>query len=530
VATLPILVTTGGVADAGFLGAVVPHAHATPAPGEPGGNHSKPGDNKKKRNDNTNNRSPFDRGSDTQQPNSQPSQTRQPPQSRIDATQIDQTDQNNRLTPDGPDRSVGIRTGDDGVARQGPPDERPTNVNPADAAERSAELQDGIPGKRVLTASEQETYDYFRGPNAARRLPSSTAARGVQERFANGDLPYNDHPFGRDFNAGKPTVDHLVPVRRVVQMPGFNDLDRATQESIIDSNDNLVLTPLRENTSRQDLTYAEWPGRQTGPPLDPAYQASRIAQESEVYRQLQERIDTAFTQQFPGRPLPSAGPLEIDRTAPPLDINPNIPPESMPLQPGPELPVNSPVELPAAPAPVELPANPVPAVPNYPLPPAAQPSPPIVNPGPPAIGNPPPVVLPNPEPPPVGAPQTPPITNPIPPAVVDPNPVSPWDVLFPGAVPAPTSPLGPMPGNVLTYLPPAATGPATTPAPVEPSIRVPVGEILKRLPAELLEAPGLLIPLPAPVGLCSVGACNQKPVVAMLIPPLAVPVFVWTAS
>ena len=69
---------------------------------------------------------------------------------------------------------------------------------------------------------------------------------------------------GPDYDAGRPSIDHLVPIRRVVEMPGFNELDRTTQESILDSRENLVMTPLGENLSRKDLTYAEYEGRADG--------------------------------------------------------------------------------------------------------------------------------------------------------------------------------------------------------------------------------------------------------------------------
>jgi hypothetical protein len=205
-----------------------------------------------------------------------------------------------------------------------------------------------------------------------------------------------------------------------------------------------------------------------------------------VYRQLQDKIDLAWSQKFPGQPLPSAGPLEIDRTAPPLDITTNIPVEAPALQPGPELPINSPVDIPALPGTVELPANPVPAVPNYPLPPVAQPGPPlVVNPGPPAISNPVPVIIPNAPPPPIGAPQAPPVATPLPPAVVNPVPVEPWQVLFPGAVPA-TSTTALPPGSILPNLPqgvPSAI--IQVPAVPPPSITVEwfrVGQVLRAVP------------------------------------------------
>lgn len=484
-------------------------AYATAKPGEPGGNHSTPGDNKKKnqQRDRNNDNNYFDRNNNSQQPGQQDSQ-RQRPTSRVDATQIDRTAENNRLTPDGNNRSVGIQTGNDGSARQSAPDQQPANVTQQEA-ERAAEALDGIPPKRALNAAEQDTYNYFRGPNPARRLPSDAAARETRLRFERGDLPYNGRPFGEDFDAGDSSVDHLVAIRRAVQIPGLSELDRARQESIFDDPRNLIRTPIGENVSRRDLTYAEWPGRRTGPPIDPEYRAARIAQETEVYRYLQQRVNEEYAAQFPGRPLPSAGPLELDRTAPPLDINPTLPADALPLQPSTQVPIQSPVEMPSVPAPIEVPANPVPAGPNYPLPPAAQPAPPIVNPAPPGVGNPAPVVIPNGEPPAIGAPQTPPIANPLPPDIANPIPVSPWETLFPGAVPTPTSPLA-SPGDIVSMLPRGLPSAAAV-APTEPTIRIPIGEILKRLPGELIQAPGLLIPMPPPVvGPCQVGACPTK--------------------
>lgn len=283
-------------------------AYATAKPGEPGGDHSTPGDNKKKKPKNSNNdNSYFDRNSNNQQPGQQDSQ-RQRPTSRVDGTQIDRTEQNNRLTPDGDNRSVGIQNGNDGAARQAPPDQQPPDAGQQEA-QRAADAADGIPPKRQLTPSEEAAYDYFRRDTVSptRRLPGDAATKDVFERYGRGELPYNERPFGEDFNAGRPTVDHLVPVRRAVQIPGQSELDRSTQESIIDDPETLILTPLAENTSRRDLTYAEWPGRRAGPPIDPAYHASRIAQETEVYRHLQERVNEAWVQRFPGAAIAVSG-------------------------------------------------------------------------------------------------------------------------------------------------------------------------------------------------------------------------------
>jgi hypothetical protein len=217
-------------------------AHAEPTPGEPGGNHSKPGDNKKKKRDDrrNNNGGLFDRGSDSRDSEAQPTQRRQPPESRVDATQIDQTERNNRLTPDGPNRSVGIETGDDGVARQGPAEQRAPPTNPAEAVERVAEAQqNSIPAKRNLTVEQRLAYGEDRP-----RLPTDATTTRLAERIDAGEVEFNRQPYGDAVGRyeGEPHADHLIPLRRVAEMPGYADLDRATRESIADSNINIIAT------------------------------------------------------------------------------------------------------------------------------------------------------------------------------------------------------------------------------------------------------------------------------------------------
>ena len=470
-----VLLGVGGIAVTPGSEVGLPQAHATPAPGEPGGNHSKPGDNKKKkRNDNTNNNRNnngglFDRGgSDTQRPDSQPSQQRQPPQSRIDATQIDQTDRNNRLTPDGSNRSVGIQTGDDGAARQGPPDEQPANVNPAEAAEQAAEARDGIP-----LQSERLSPDLNADYRALRRaVPTWKTQRLVDRQVASGELDYNKNPFGLGETNQKAVADHLIPVRRLYDIPGFSELDRQTQIRIADDPQNIIATTPMENASRGSRTFAEYPGLADGTPLDPGYRDMRIAQEAEVYPHLVEQVNEAWAQQFPGQSLPSAtnGPLELPAQAPPLEVplaqnQPEIPVvgplEIPPVQAAPEIPVTPP--------PVDLPANPVPPMTNYPLPPVSPATPPIVgNPGPAVIGT-----------------ALPPVPQVTPPAVADPVtpdigvPVSPLDVLFPGVQSAPPPTL---PESIIPSLPsPAATVPPPEPTTITrlPNIPRVLGDLVK---------------------------------------------------
>jgi hypothetical protein len=310
----------------------------------------------------------------------------------------------------------------------------------------------------------------------------------VERQVATGELDYNKDPFGLGETQQNAVADHLVPVRRLYDIPGFSDLDRQTQIRIADDPQNLIATTPLENSSRGARTFAEYPGLADGTALDPGYRDMRIAQEAEVYPRLVGQVDEAWAQQFPGQPLPSAtnGPLEIPAQAPPLEVplaqnQPEIPVvgplEIPPVQAAPEMPVTPP--------PVELPANPVPPMTNYPLPPVSPATPPIVgNPGPAVIGT-----------------ALPPVPQAAPPAVADPVtpnigvPVSPLDVLFPGVQSAapPT-----LPEAIIPNLPPAAaTVPPAEPTTITrlPSIPRVLGDLVKvpvgMVPFVLVVPPGM---------------------------------------
>jgi hypothetical protein len=439
--------------------AVMAQAFATPAPGQPGGNHSDPGDNKHQKKpapNRSNNGSRSSQGSDS----NSDSQRRQP-QSRIDATQIDQTDKNNRLTPDGDNRSTGIQTGSDGSARQAQPDQQPPDANPEQAAQRF----DGIPPQRDLAPDVQSDYEAIRNASVPRPIRME-----IQRAAENGDIEYNRDPFHLGETQLKPHADHLLPVRRFYDIPGFADLDRQTKLRFVNSPDNIIATTPQENTSRGASTYAEYTGLADGTPLDPAYRADRIQLENELYPQIVQRVNEAWAEQFPGRPLPSPegpvgfsnGPLEVT-TQSPIEVPLVQDPPQLPIT-APELPaVQAPPELPPLQAPIGIPANPVPLVTNYPLPPVSPATPPIVgNPGPLVVGTP---VAPAPAvlPPAVADPTRPPIGT----------PVVPLETLFPGIESAAPATL------------PEAIG---IPAPVDPTTlpRVPG---LGRLATELVKVP-----------------------------------------
>jgi hypothetical protein len=133
---VPLLFTSPGV---------VAQASASPNPGDPGGNHSKPGDNKKKKKDDgdKSNRDNADQSS-----RSNDSASRQP-----ESRSTGDTNQNNRWTPDGANRSIDVH----GVSPPSPPQQRqpsteglPSPVSPADPTSTASP-----PAPPTTTASSQ---------------------------------------------------------------------------------------------------------------------------------------------------------------------------------------------------------------------------------------------------------------------------------------------------------------------------------------------------------------------------------------
>ncbi len=349
----------------------------------------------------------------------------------------------------------------------------------APASSPGSSSQSPIPPKRPLTDEEQAAYDYFRGDKPKVKLPSGSTKKSLDQRFKDNQglpesqrdpkLEYNQDPF----NTGTPTTgkhspDHLVPIRRVAQMPRFAKLDRDVQQAIFDAETNMIPVTLQENISRKERTYAEYEARGDGTKLDPAYRARRIQQENDTYRELQRMIDEAYQKKFPGEqidpgtatsgastaagagagssaaspgcspngspPPPPAQaseepaqqptaqtPLDVDNTNPPSEVSPESPAEELPHKLFPELPTTkSAPEVPARTTQPEVsPPNTQPQVPNpqvpqrqqpdigNPHPPTVAPAPTAAPTAPPSVLNTPPPTIGNQPPPRIGTPRLP---------------------------------------------------------------------------------------------------------------------------
>ncbi len=86
-------------------------------------------------------------------------------------------------------------------------------------------------------------------------------------------------------------VDHIVPVREIVDMDGFSKLSWAQQKAIVDNPANLIAMDASANLSKGDRSWRAW--KQAASFYDPAAIERMAARESEVRKLLREAIDEA---------------------------------------------------------------------------------------------------------------------------------------------------------------------------------------------------------------------------------------------
>jgi hypothetical protein len=98
---------------------------------------------------------------------------------------------------------------------------------------------------------------------------------------------------GHDQVSGLPSanlqVDHIVPVREITSMPGFDKLTWEEQIRIVDKSENLAAMDGSANASKGARSWEEWPQASEYYP-DPAVRAKMIAKEQELRVKIQSEI------------------------------------------------------------------------------------------------------------------------------------------------------------------------------------------------------------------------------------------------
>lgn len=138
---------------------------------------------------------------------------------------------------------------------------------------------------------------------------------------------------------GKWDVDHIIPLRRLWEIPGFRDLNRADQIAIANHPDNLFPNPEGYNRSRQDKLPSEWT-LYKGQQVPEDYLQDWCGKETKATDMVEEQISERLLAE------------SKSRTQPPASASAS---QAAPVHTAP--PVQAP-QSPAAPAPVTVPAQP----------------------------------------------------------------------------------------------------------------------------------------------------------------------------
>jgi RHS repeat-associated protein len=126
-------------------------------------------------------------------------------------------------------------------------------------------------------------------PELRSKTPDRAGRESVNPPGAKADPVYG-YPVARY------EADHVVSFNEILQMPGFLDLTKTEQLEILNMPVNMMGLGKRTNASKQDASWAEWPGHSELGPVSPAFRAAMIAKAAQVKRALQRAIDQRLVQ------------------------------------------------------------------------------------------------------------------------------------------------------------------------------------------------------------------------------------------
>ncbi|HTX91840.1 MAG TPA: DUF4157 domain-containing protein [Anaerolineales bacterium] len=159
-------------------------------------------------------------------------------------------------------------------------DVRDAMGRPAQESERLYQLQDAAIGR--LRESTRPLYDKVRAASPTDRVRDRIIGRARGLDQISGMAP----------PSGALAADHVVPVREIVNMRGFAELDWVDQVGVANYEPNLMAVDRSANSSRADWSWAEWPDRSR-------YSADAMrrmeAAEIRLRAELQAEIDRRLT-------------------------------------------------------------------------------------------------------------------------------------------------------------------------------------------------------------------------------------------
>ena len=87
-------------------------------------------------------------------------------------------------------------------------------------------------------------------------------------------------------------ADHVVPMKQIVEMPGFNQLSDVDKVAVLNLRENFMGLSKASNASKGAKTYAEWMGHSKLGPIPDDVRAWLLQVEQDAAAALQKAISS----------------------------------------------------------------------------------------------------------------------------------------------------------------------------------------------------------------------------------------------
>jgi len=139
----------------------------------------------------------------------------------------------------------------------------------------------GNPSKSISRA----LYDSLR-----KRTPSKAIRKVVNKNTPT--LPYDDPALPKLKVTGKLEADHIVPMKTITEMNGFDKLSKADQVKVLNYENNFIGLSKTANTSKGAQSYSEWTEyKKMDMKVDPSFRQRMMQKENDMTIELQKYID-----------------------------------------------------------------------------------------------------------------------------------------------------------------------------------------------------------------------------------------------
>lgn len=125
------------------------------------------------------------------------------------------------------------------------------------------------------------------------KLRAETPSQEIRDLVNKGKRPPYDDPVLPGLKVTKRLdADHIVPMKRIAEMDGFDALSFDDQLLVLNNPDNFIGLSRSANRSRGARHFSEWTKHeQLGIEVNPVFRQEMILKERQLEGQLQQQID-----------------------------------------------------------------------------------------------------------------------------------------------------------------------------------------------------------------------------------------------